>query len=358
MHGGDGGAVDRDDVDSEGGEPETGTAARYRRVLTLLPRAYREERGEEMLGVMLDAAQDAGRDRPTAAEMLSVLGLSLRLRTGAPGASARARSLGETLRLVTLLGLLLQVGFMAQSMASIVSVDGILLNGVGLTIIVVCGSLCPFLAMAALLNGRYRLGAFLAANPVVFATGVIDVLKSDLTRTVSLSQTLSMVALCAIPAIAGLFGFWRGTARVARPRLWFAALTVLGAVFLAADYGNDRPLGNAWALASNGLAVGCACLAVGFSLSRVRRSAVWPVALMVTGAPLLFMLPYTIRGLSFETGVPLTTVLGYPGSMNLFAGLYGLGAEVLLALTLLVALLRQSLGSPAGRQGHKLPHRQ
>jgi hypothetical protein len=51
-------------------------------------------------------------------------------------------------------------------------------------------------------------------------------------------------------------------------------------------------------------------------------------------------------------------MLTYPGSMDVLAGLYALGAEVLLALTVLAALLRQSLGSPAGRQGQRLPHKQ
>ena len=35
----------------------------------------------------------------------------------------------------------------------------------------------------------------------------------------------------------------------------------------------------------------------------------------------------------------------FPGSMYLFAGLYALGAEILLALTVLTALLRQLRGA-------------
>src|SRR5581483_11718370 len=72
-------------------------AQRYRRVLALLPRAFREQRGEEMLTTMLDGAADAGRVRPSLGEWLSMLGFSLRLRSGAPGASPRARSAGENL---------------------------------------------------------------------------------------------------------------------------------------------------------------------------------------------------------------------------------------------------------------------
>lgn len=349
-----------------GGEHETGAIARYRRVLTLLPRAYREERGEEMLGVMLDGAQDAGRDRPTPAELLSVLGLSLRLRTGAPGASARARSVGETLRLVTLLGLLLQVGDFAQSLAgdmSVASINpdslyGFGAGGVGLAVIVICGFLCPFLAMAALLNGRRRLGVLLAANPVVFVLAVFGVFTSDFGNTSSSSRILSLSAVCAVPAMAGLLGFQLGAQRMARPRLWFITMAVIGVVCLAVDYANDRPLGSAWAEASNGFAIGCACLAVGISLSRARRGAIWPVALMVAGAPLLLLLPFTIIDLSYATGISLFSLMTFPGSTYVLVSFYALGAEVLMALIVLAALLRQSLGSPAGRQGQRLPHKQ
>lgn len=348
-----------------GGEHETGAVARYRRVLTLLPRAYREERGEEMLGVMLDAAQDEGRNGPTPAELLSVLGLSLRLRTGAPGASARARSVGETLRLVTLLGLLLQVGVFAQGLAAGMSVasinDGPLSNlgafGVGPAVIAVCGFLCPFLSMAALLNGRYRLGVLLAANPVIFVLAVFGVFTS-VGNTSSASRILSMLAVCAIPAIAGLLGFRLNLQRVVRPRFWFITMVAIGVVCLAVDYANDRPLGSAWAVASNGFAIGCACLAVGVSLSRARRSAVWPVALMVAGAPLLLLLPSTITDLSYATGFSLFRLMTFPGSTYFLVSLYALGAEVLLTLTVLAALLRQLRGSSAGRQGQRLPHKQ
>jgi len=378
MHGGEHGAMDgvgmdgADGVDDAhsgnggGGEHEAGAVARYHRVLTLLPRAYREERGEEMLGVMLDAAQDAGRDRPTPAELLSVLGLSLRLRTGAPGASARARSVGELLRLVTLLGLLLQVATFAQGLAIGVSdatLDGEPLPGLGrltsgLVALAVCEILCPILALAALLHGRHRLGVLLAANAGVFVPAISGVFAADSWTSAWSGNVVSVLALCTTTGIAGLFGFRRDAPQVARPRLWVVAMIVLGVVFLAVDYANDRPIGSIWAMSSNVFALGCACLAVGVAVSRARRSAVWPVALMVAGVPLLFMLPITMTVLSYSAGVPLLSMLTTPGSMYLFVGLYALGAEVLLTLTVLAALLRQLRSSSAGRQGQRLPHKQ
>ncbi|WP_203995244.1 hypothetical protein [Virgisporangium aurantiacum] len=51
---------------------------RCRRVVALLPRAERDARGEEVLGVLMDLS--AGRTRPPLAEVVAVAGLSLRLR--------------------------------------------------------------------------------------------------------------------------------------------------------------------------------------------------------------------------------------------------------------------------------------
>lgn len=55
--------------------------AAYRRLLTWYPKPWREAHGEALLGVMLDAAEAEGRDRPTAAERQSAAahGLGARL---------------------------------------------------------------------------------------------------------------------------------------------------------------------------------------------------------------------------------------------------------------------------------------
>ena len=321
--------------------------ARYRRVLMLLPRGYRAERGEELLGVMLDGAEEHGRDRPALGEVLSVLGLSLRLRTGAPGASARSRSVGEALRLIALLGLLLQAAVFAQNVAAgltTVVADGPLAGLGGLTPgppgIAVLGFLCPFLAMVALLRGRFRLGALLAANPVVLVTEVPRLFAPAANYALALGFIFTLLTLCVIPAIAGLLGFQRGTVRISRPYRWLTAMILISAVFGELDYANDLPSGGAWTVASNVVAVGCACIALGLALNRARRSAVWPTALIVVGAPLLCMLPYTATSLSYNAGLPLLSTLTFPGSMYTYIGLYALVTEVLLTLVLAGTLLR------------------
>jgi hypothetical protein len=72
------------DADRTAAERDSATAARYRRVLSVLPRDYRRRRGEELLAVMLDIARDEGRERPTLAEAGSIIGLSLRSRGRGP----------------------------------------------------------------------------------------------------------------------------------------------------------------------------------------------------------------------------------------------------------------------------------
>lgn len=329
--------------------------ARYRRVLMLLPRAYREERGEEMLGVMLDTAQEHGRDRPALGEVLSVLGLSLRLRTGAPGASARSRSVGEALRLIALLGLLLQAAAFAQNVAAGLTAgigNGPLAGLGGLTPgppgVAVLGFLCPFLALLALLRGWYRLGALLAANPVVLATEVPRLFAPADDRVLALGFCFTVLTLCLIPATAGLLGFHRDTPRVSRPYRWLVAAILISAVFGELDYANDLPSGSVWTVAANVVAIGCACIALGLALSRARRGAVWPTALIVVGAPLLGMLPYTATTLSYSAGLPLLTTLTFPGSMDSYIGLYALAAEVLLAVVLAATLFRQLRTSANG----------
>jgi hypothetical protein len=87
---------------------------RYRRVLRLLPAAYREAWEEKMVATFLDSmdsddveaaqyAADFG--RPSWSEVASVVNLAVRLRVGAAGASPCSLAWGQALRLVALIGL-------------------------------------------------------------------------------------------------------------------------------------------------------------------------------------------------------------------------------------------------------------
>jgi len=336
---------------------------RYRRVLALLPRAYLEQRGEEMLAVMLDGAEGEGRDRPSAGELLSVLGLSLRLRTGAPGASPRARSVGEMLRLITLIGLLLQAAAFASAPAQlphlwISPIPGLdyaanfgrfdLWHVVG----DLSGFVCPFLALAALSRGERRLGLVLTTNALVLVSSFPPHLDMFRYPAGFLGQTYAAVALCVIPTVSGLLGFHREAPRVVRPRRWFTAVFALAVPLVVLD---SMPIARDWALASNVFAVVCGCAAVGIALSRTRsRGGAWPAALMVVGSPMLLMLPesmnlYTFGGSSFISRLLLT-------DPSTFVALVALAVEVLLAVALAVSLarrLRRSGRLPAELRGQR-----
>ncbi len=328
---------------------EAGTAARFRRVLGLLPRRYRLRRGEEMLAVMLDMAQDEGRERPSLGETLSVIALSLRLRAGAPGSSPRARSVGAAMRLITLLGLVLQVAVQAQSLAvglSAATVDngaefGLVGVGHAAAFVAVSGLLFPPLALAALLGGRRRTATLLAASPVVLLAQIPNAFGGNLGLPSMFGHVFSTFLLCAIPAVAASLGFQIEAPGPQCPRRWFAAMASAAAVFLVVGYANARPLGSGWAVSSNVLAVACACLAVGTAIARARHSTVWPAALMVVGAPLLFMIPYTFSSLTYTAGVPWLSTLSFPGSMYSYVGGYALVAEMMLCLVVAATSLRR-----------------
>ncbi|MBN9740989.1 hypothetical protein DMP23_07675 [Amycolatopsis sp. A1MSW2902] len=82
----------------------TAPELRYRRIVRILPRWYRTDREDEMVGTLLDA-REAGR-LAEGRELLAMLGLGLRARLAAGSAPARVVAFGDTVRLVALLGLL------------------------------------------------------------------------------------------------------------------------------------------------------------------------------------------------------------------------------------------------------------
>ncbi|MFB9930431.1 hypothetical protein ACFORO_21180 [Amycolatopsis halotolerans] len=77
-----------------------------RRMVRFLPRWYRADREEELVGALLDAREAGGGRLAEGRELLSMLGLGLRARLAAGSAPARVVAFGDTVRLVALLGLL------------------------------------------------------------------------------------------------------------------------------------------------------------------------------------------------------------------------------------------------------------
>ncbi|MGW7533144.1 hypothetical protein [Amycolatopsis sp. NPDC054798] len=84
----------------------TAPELQYRRMMRLLPRWYRADREEEMVGALLDAREASGSRLAEWRELFAMLGLGLRARLAAGSAPARVVAFGDTVRLVALLGLL------------------------------------------------------------------------------------------------------------------------------------------------------------------------------------------------------------------------------------------------------------
>jgi hypothetical protein len=96
---------------------------RYRRLLRVLPAWYRAEREEEMVGLFLaDRTDDLDLEHswPGWGETGATLALAVRTRFAASGAPARAVALGDVVRLVALIGVLVQGAYATQGLVSLI----------------------------------------------------------------------------------------------------------------------------------------------------------------------------------------------------------------------------------------------
>ncbi len=162
---------------------------RYRLVLRMLPRSYRERREEEMVDTYLEEFDEDALDevRPSLSEVASIAALAVRTRMGSAGAPARYAVAGATVRLFALLSILIHAGRLLTNNAITVawmagapvedrrmylqSLDDFSLTGI-------IGSICQWVlplgwvvAYAALVRDRRRaarVAAIVAAVPFVW----------------------------------------------------------------------------------------------------------------------------------------------------------------------------------------------
>ena len=331
--------------------------ARYRRILTLLPRAYRQQRAEEMLTTLLDGAAE-GQRWPRLGEVTSVAGLAVRLRAGAPGGSPGARFGGRVLRRIGLAGLVIQTLLYLRD--SVLALDlniryshgfsptltehhVLLLLGWGMICSLV---LVPMAALAALLYGWRRTGRILALGPCVLTTASL-VIVAPIGGEAAYA---ALAALSYLVAAAVLLGFHRDAPPPARRGVWLAlacALVVLAAaVVIAADQfvmpGSVAARGTvilARRLDSFVVSPAGPALAIGAGVLCARKSAAWPAALFALGLPLLLIAPrdyrLVARGWTDNVAQNDLTSSVWPGF-----GLECLVAEVVLAGVLLWSLRR------------------
>jgi hypothetical protein len=267
----------------------------------LLPAAYRERRGEEMLGVLLDGATE-GRRRPRAVEAASLAGLAVRLRTGAPGGSVRASAFGEVLQRLALAGMIIQALYYASVFGEFTGVGHPAWSGTNLltTAMVLCEIVLPTATLVCLVRGRSRAGRALAVVGlgsvcVVFGaslavdSSLVFLFPWELLMSVAAPVTISLMTTTAV-----LLGFHRDAPAAAAPGRWLKILAVslplvsacTAASQLLADHGSALA---GWVAAAAHLIVSpiAPAVAVLFGLSGARRPVIWSSGLLLVSVPVV-----------------------------------------------------------------------
>lgn len=325
--------------------------ARYRLILMLLPAAYREHRGEEMVSTLLDSATE-GRRWPSIGEVASLAALATRLRLGAPGGTRRAVAVGETLRRTALAGLLalgLWTGSNGVSSLVVLWFQRHLVSHLpGPTLVSWLAydvvPLVYFGAFVALLVGRRRLGRFLGVAQAAYIGFAVTRHDSFLV----LSDRAAVFGVSLLIAIAAGSAFHREAPQMPMPRRWLITaaglagivLTVSG-VYAASAFPPPAP-GVQLAADIAGVVGGplVPVLAALFGLVRARRSPIWPATLLILGAPGLLIVPRAV--IIYAQGKYENVFVGDLFARSLWPGMpvYLLATEVVLAAALGWSLYR------------------
>jgi hypothetical protein len=332
-----------------------GLEERYRRVLRLLPAAYRARWEEEMVDTFMLTTLPADLDpeqaefaadygRPSWPETWSVLTLAVRLRLGADESAGRSVAYGGALRLVALLGLLLLAAPIAYQTAGLLWV----IHHLGQPDYAApdwwqrLGMATGLLWAAAyltLVTGIRRTGRVLAV--LALALSLLSTLHNLLRGASTWYAVWNVYSglLRALP-VAALIAF-HPTAPAVRSRPWLIALpvaTVASTALIMFDvvfntiYLDLPGLDDTLILASIG----------GYLLARrtghVARTADWPLALAILAAANLALRVITLYGYRQD--------LQYAGMPHVLFAI-GTAQTVLLvaAVLVLVPLARRDLAA-------------
>ncbi len=204
---------------------------RYRRLLGVLPRWYRRDREEEMVGIFLAERTDdldLEHSWPGWAETWATLGLAVRTHLAAGAALTQvpdgARWRGEVVRALGMLGLLLGVFYTGASITSAVVMSGTVHLGPTVPWLRAL-ELLPVVAFVMLLTGRRtsaKVAAGLALLPAVVRLGMDE--QVLVWVVFQLPVLVTFAALC--------LGFHREAPTPPARRLvwWGGGALVLGAV--------------------------------------------------------------------------------------------------------------------------------
>ncbi|MFI9555046.1 hypothetical protein [Nonomuraea endophytica] len=215
----------------------------YRNVLRMLPASYRAEREEEMVAAYLEYAGDVpdeANPKPRWGEVLSVMGLALRVRLAGAAGPPVYFAWGETVRMIALFGLALQAMVSAPSLPLLPAMSeneqffgaagsADRLFGIGEVLL----HNLWLVAFVALARGAVRTAK--TAAVLVFGWAFLVPVVSDW-RAVE-TWSADYVLLSAVPILALLLGYHRDVPPPRRP--WWVAL-LPPAVAAAALYTVNR----------------------------------------------------------------------------------------------------------------------
>jgi hypothetical protein len=256
---------------------------RYRRVLRLLPGPYRQAWEEDMVATFLAGAVPADPEaaafvtdygRPDWSEVVSVVGLAVRLRLGGADAPPRYLAWGNAVRLVALVGLLVHAVNALAGVGALLWLPerfpAVAMPSGTVTVLALLG-LSWVAAYLALVGGHLRAARLVAA--LSLAPAVISVgMEVAITGTDYLASRVVELAVAAMPVLA-LAAFHREAAPV-RPRPWLIALPIGAVVVTSVLLATQFPGGAVfvdWP--------GLACVAVLVAALVHRRGPSWTAAI-------------------------------------------------------------------------------
>jgi len=258
---------------------------RYRMVLRLLPTAYRERWGDDMMATFLEGAYESTPDdpelvemgRPTWGEIRAVVGLSIRLRLGGAEAPARPRLWGDAVRQFALLAL---VAF--ASVAIVGPVVALLARAGAFDPVVTPGTWEKAAQMLGLLwvaplflvlFGQFRAARGVASAAVVADVGVQVLVVVMVGTTSNLAWFLVGVG-CVVVASLGLY---QSSTPRPRPAPWLASPAILAALSTATAFAGLLAID--W--------FGLCCVAVVFAGLMLRHSPSWTLAVALAAVAAL-----------------------------------------------------------------------
>ncbi|WP_214414514.1 hypothetical protein [Sphaerisporangium fuscum] len=216
---------------------------RYRYLLRMLPASYRAEREAEMVSAFLEGAgdlRDEDNPRPRWSEVVSIVGLSVRVRLGGVGAVPRFFAWGEAVRLVAVLALAFHATMSCAWLAETLKRVVIPLSGGYEVTLGAPGSaqrswemayalscLLWTVAFVFLVRGGLRAAKLSAMLALALSWGSVVQREAAAADVPLILQTL----LFGVPVLALWAGFHRDAPRPSRP-WWIAAVPVAAGVLL------------------------------------------------------------------------------------------------------------------------------